>query len=236
MLHNNLAAFVITLLLSVLWLRFVGYAVLKNWIPNTISRKVIHIGTGPLFVLCWVLFDTGFETRFLAAIVPLISTVQFALAGFGIIRDRASVQSMSRSGVQKELLKGPFYYGLAFIGITLLFWKTSPIGIVALMILCGGDGVADLFGKQFGKTLLPWSKEKTWVGSIAMLIGGFLLSLLVLIIFNSLGILTISFPIIFIKLFSIALVSTLIESISKSDADNITVPITAILMGVLVSI
>jgi phytol kinase len=52
MLHNNLVAFVITLLLSVLWLRFVGYAVLKNWIPNTISRKVIHIGTGPLFVLC----------------------------------------------------------------------------------------------------------------------------------------------------------------------------------------
>jgi phytol kinase len=142
MLHNNLAAFVITLLLSVLWLRFVGYAVLKNWIPNTISRKVIHIGTGPLFVLCWILFDAGIETRFLAAVVPLISTVQFALAGLGIIRDKASIQSMSRSGVQKELLKGPFYYGLAFIVITLLFWKTSPIGIVALMILCGGDGVA----------------------------------------------------------------------------------------------
>ena len=152
---------------------------IKNWIPSTISRKVIHIGTGPLFVLCWILFDTGIETRFLAAVVPLISTVQFALAGLGIIRDKASVQSMSRSGVKKELLKGPFYYGLAFIAITLLFWKTSPIGIVALMILCGGDGVADLFGKQFGKTLLPWSKEKTWVGSIAMLIGGFLLSLLV---------------------------------------------------------
>ena len=236
MLHNNLAAFVITLLLSVLWLRFVGYAVLKNWIPNTISRKVIHIGTGPLFVLCWILFDTGIETRFLAAVVPLISTVQFALAGLGIISDKASVQSMSRSGVQKELLKGPFYYGLAFIAITLLFWKTSPIGIVALMILCGGDGVADIFGKQFGKTLLPWSKEKTWVGSFAMLIGGFLLSLLVVIIFNSLGILKISFPLIFIKLFSIALVSTLIESISKSDVDNITVPITAIFMGVLVSI
>ncbi len=236
MLHNNLAAFVITLLLSVLWLRFVGYAVLKNWIPNTISRKVIHIGTGPLFVLCWILFDAGIETRFLAAVVPLISTVQFALAGLGIIRDKASVQSMSRSGVQKELLKGPFYYGLAFIAVTLLFWKTSPIGIVALMILCGGDGVADLFGKRFGKTLLPWSKEKTWVGSFAMLIGGGVLSLLVLIIFNSLGILKISFPLIIIKLFSIALVSTLIESISKSDVDNITVPITAIIMGILVSI
>jgi phytol kinase len=172
----------------------------------------------------------------LAAIVPLISTVQFALAGLGIIRDKASIQSMSRSGVNKELLKGPFYYGLAFIAITLLFWKTSPIGIVALMILCGGDGVADLFGKYFGKTLLPWSKEKTWAGSFAMLIGGFLLSLMMVIIFISLGILKISFPLIFIKLFSIALISSLIESISKSDVDNITVPITAIIMGILVSI
>jgi phytol kinase len=236
MLHNNLAAFVITLLLSVLWLRFVGFAVLKNWIPNTISRKVIHIGTGPLFVLCWILFDTGIETRFLAAIVPLISTVQFALAGLGIIRDKASVQSMSRSGVKKELLKGSFFYGLAFIAITLIFWNTSSIGIIALMVLCGGDGVADIFGKRYGRSLLPWSKEKTWVGSISMLIGGFLLSLIMIIIFSSIGIIKISFPLILIKLFSIALVSTLIESISKSDVDNITVPSTAVLMGILVSI
>jgi len=125
MLHNNLAAFVITLLLSLIWLRFVGYAVLKSWIPNNISRKVIHIGTGPLFVLCWLLFDARMETRFLAVVVPLISTVQFALAGLGLIRDKASIQSMSRSGIKGELLKGPFYYGLAFIVVTLIFWKTS---------------------------------------------------------------------------------------------------------------
>jgi phytol kinase len=104
------------------------------------------------------------------------------------------------------------------------------------MILCGGDGVADIFGKKYGRTLLPWSKEKTWVGSSSMLIGGFLLSLIMIIIFNSFGIIKIGFPLIYIKLFSIALVSTLIESISRSDVDNITVPLTAILMGILVSI
>jgi phytol kinase len=236
MLHNNLAAFVITLLLSLIWLRFVGYAVLKSWIPNNISRKVIHIGTGPLFVLCWLLFDARMETRFLAVVVPLISTVQFALAGLGLIRDKASIQSMSRSGIKGELLKGPFYYGLAFIVVTLIFWKTSSIGIIALMVLCGGDGVADLFGKRYGTTLLPWSKEKTWAGSIAMLIGGFLLSLLMVVIFNSFRVFAISSPLIFIKLFIIALVSTLIESISRSDVDNITVPITAIIIGILVSL
>jgi phytol kinase len=236
MLHNNLAAFVITLLLSVIWLRFVGYAVIKKWIPNTISRKVIHIGTGPLFVLCWLLFDSRMESRFLAAVVPLISTIQYALAGFGIIRDKASVQSMSRKGGMEELLKGPLFYGLAFIAITLIFWNTSPIGIVSLMVLCGGDGVADIFGKKYGKKLLPWSKDKTWLGSIAMLIGGFVLSLIMLFIFSYFSIFKINFPTIFIKLFIVVLLSTLIESISKSDVDNITVPITAILMGILVSL
>jgi len=104
------------------------------------------------------------------------------------------------------------------------------------MVLCGGDGVADLFGKRYGTTLLPWSKEKTWAGSIAMLIGGFLLSLLMVVIFNSFRVFAISSPLIFIKLFIIALVSTLIESISRSDVDNITVPITAIIIGILVSL
>jgi phytol kinase len=176
------------------------------------------------------------ESRFLAVVVPLISTVQFALAGLGIIRDKASIQSMSRSGIKGELLKGPLYYGLAFIAVTLIFWKASPIGIIAVMVLCGGDGVADLFGKQYGKTLLPWSKEKTWAGSVAMLLGGFLLSLLMVVIYNSFRIFAIDGSLIFIKLFIITLVSTLIESISRSDVDNITVPITAIIMGILVSL
>ncbi len=236
MLHNNLAAFIITLLLSVIWLRFVGYAVIKKWIPNTISRKVIHIGTGPLFVLCWLLFDTRMESRFLAAVVPLISTVQYALAGLGIIRDKASVQSMSRRGGMEELLKGPLFYGLVFIAITLIFWNTSPIGIVSLMVLCGGDGVADIFGKQYGKKLLPWSKDKTWLGSIAMLIGGFVLSLIMIFIFSYFSIFKIDFPTILIKVFIVVLLSTLIESISKSDVDNITVPLTAVIMGILVNL
>ena len=236
MLHNNLAAFVITLLLSILWLRFVGFAVLKNWIPNNISRKVIHIGTGPLFVLCWLLFDPGTEARFLALLVPLASTIQFVLTGFGVILDKSSVQSMSRSGLKAELLKGPFFYGLAFVTITLVFWNTTPVGIVALMILCGGDGVADIFGKKYGRTFLPWSKDKTWAGSVAMLIGGFLLSWIIIYIFSYFRILEIDFPSVLIRLFIVALVSTLIESISKSDIDNITVPLTAVLAGILVNL
>jgi phytol kinase len=236
MLHNNFAAFIITLVLAVSWLRFVGFAVIRNWIPNNISRKVIHIGTGPLFVLCWLLFDPGTEARFLAVIVPLASTVQFGLAGLGIVRDNASVKSMSRSGARGELLKGPFLYGIAFIIITLIFWSSTPVGICALMILCGGDGLADIFGKKYGTIKLPWAKEKTWMGSLAMLIGGFLMSAGIIYIFKFLNIFPVNLSVFLPKLFIVVFLSTLIESLSKSDIDNITVPLTAVISGILINL
>lgn len=236
MLHNNFAAFILTLILAVSWLRFIGFAVIKGWIPNSISRKVIHIGTGPLFVLCWLLFDQTTGTRFWAVIVPLISTVQYGLAGLGIIKDDASVKSMSRSGGKRELLKGPFLYGIAFIVITLIFWKSTPVGICALMILCGGDGLADIFGKKYGKVKLPWAREKTWIGSLAMILGGFLLSVVVIAIFNSFGVIKINYEEFLPKLIVVAFLATLIESISISDIDNITVPLTAVISGILISL
>jgi phytol kinase len=236
MLHNNFAAFIITLVLAVSWLRFVGFAVIRNWIPNNISRKVIHIGTGPLFVLCWLLFDPGTEARFLAVIVPLASTVQFGLAGLGIVRDNASVKSMSRSGARGELLKGPFLYGIAFIIITLIFWSSTLVGICALMILCGGDGLADIFGKKYGTIKLPWAKEKTWMGSLAMLVGGFLMSAGIIYIFKILNIFPVNLSVFLPKLFIVVFLSTLIESLSKSDIDNITVPLTAVISGILINL
>lgn len=236
MLQNNIFAFIITLLLSIVWLRFVGFAVVRGWISNTISRKVIHIGTGPLFVLCWLLFDSQPGARYLAVLVPFASTLQFALAGLGVIRDKQSVQSMSRTGYKEELLKGPFFYGLAFIAVTIIFWKNSPVGIAALMILCGGDGLADIFGKKFGKVKLFWSKEKTWFGSLAMLIGGFIFSLVIILVFNYFGGLDLQIEGLILKLATIVIVSTLIESVSRSDVDNITVPLAAIFTGILVNL
>jgi len=232
LLHNNLIAFGVTLALSLIWLRFVGYAVIKGWISSTISRKVIHIGTGPLFVVCWLLFDEALSARYLAAIVPLISTLQFGLAGLGLIRDRASVESMSRTGKRTELLRGPFLYGLVFIAVTLLFWKSSTVGISALMILCGGDGLADIFGKRFGKSPLPWSKKKTYAGSLAMLVGGFSLSLFINWIFFVAGILPIDWIRFVPDLLIVSFVATLVESFSLSDIDNLTVPIAVIVTGI----
>src|SRR5512136_313268 len=109
MLHNNLLSLVITLALSLLWLRLNDLAAHRGWVSSQLSRKIIHIGTGPIFVLCWLLFDSSASSRFLAALIPLAITAQFALVGLGVIGDPAAVQAMSRTGDRREILKGPLF-------------------------------------------------------------------------------------------------------------------------------
>ena len=137
MLRNNFVALGLTMVIALAWLRINDYFAEKGWVSSAISRKIIHIGTGPIFVLCWLLFNDDTIAPFLAAIVPLGITLQFALVGTGIISDPAAVAAMSRSGDRREILRGPLFYGFAFVALTLIFWRHSPIGIVALMVLCG---------------------------------------------------------------------------------------------------
>ena len=88
--------------------------------------------------MCWLLYSGEPQSRWLAALVPAMITLQFALIGLGILKDEAAVKAMSRSGNRRELLYGPLQYGIIFVVITLVFWLDTPVGIIALMILCAG--------------------------------------------------------------------------------------------------
>jgi phytol kinase len=127
----------ITFILALTWLRVNNFIASRGWVESQTSRKIIHMGTGPLFVLCWLLFPDQPFSRWLAALVPFAIVLQFVLVGTGLIKDPDAVQSMSRTGDRREILRGPLYYGIVFILITLIYWKDHPAGIVALMLLCG---------------------------------------------------------------------------------------------------
>lgn len=83
MLSNKLVALTLTVLIAVAWLWINDFFAQRGWISSAISRKIIHIGTGPIFVLCWLLFTETPSARWLAAMVPLAITLQFALVGTG---------------------------------------------------------------------------------------------------------------------------------------------------------
>ena len=72
---------------------------------------------------------------------------------------------------RSELLGGPLYYVLVLAAATVLSWRTSAVGIIALAMMCGGDGLADIVGRNVKGPRLPYNPEKSVFGSLAMLLG-----------------------------------------------------------------
>ncbi len=232
---NDILALFVSFIVALAWLRLNDALARHRLVSRELSRKLIHIGTGPLFILCWLLFSNGPQSRWLAALVPGLITAQFLLIGLGRIEDDDAVQAMSRTGDRYELLYGPLQYGVVFVLLTLLFWLNSPVGIVALVILCAGDGMADLVGRRFGRSKLPFNPRKSWAGSIAMLVAGFALSMAYLALFNAVGALTLSLAAAILPVLLICLAATVVEAVSGADMDNVTITVAAVGMAWLLT-
>jgi len=234
-LAQDALATVLTFALALGWLRLMDGLAARGRIEPRLSRKIIHIGTGPLFALCWLLFSPAPAARLLAALVPLAITIQFVLVGVGRIRDEAAVRAMTRHDDRREILRGPLYYGLVFVVFTLVFWRTTPIGLVAIMILCAGDGLADIVGRRLGRTPLPYNHNKTVEGSAVMFLGGWLMSLGMVAVFRAASaflppIDAAAAPWI---IGLIALTATFVESLPLPDVDNLTISATAAVLGLV---
>ncbi|KAK9664094.1 hypothetical protein RND81_14G019200 [Saponaria officinalis] len=185
-------------------------------------------------MLCWPLFSPGYRGAVLASLVPGINILRMLIIGSGLYKDEATVKSMSRFGDHRELLKGPMYYACAITFACVYYWRTSPIGIGAICNLCAGDGFADVVGRRFGKHKLPYNKNKSFMGSIAMLTAGFLTSVLYMYYFSRFGFIPVSRDMVF-GFFCMSVASTLVESlpISTDIDDNLTVSVTSFLVGSL---
>jgi phytol kinase len=104
---------------------------------------------------------------------------------------------------------------------------------LALMILCGGDGLADIVGRRFGNHKLFFNSQKSWAGSLAMLVGGFTFGFGFLALFNdfqnfypALDLATTAR-----NVAAISFVATIVEALPYRDIDNITIAAVAILLG-----
>jgi phytol kinase len=231
---NPYLATLFTFLIAIAFLRLMDFLAHRGVIESRLSRKFIHIGTGPIFVLCWLMYPDVQISRWLAALVPLVITVQFVLVGTGVIKDEAAVKAMSRTGDRREILRGPLFYGIVFIAITLIYWKDSLIGIPALMMMCGGDGIADIVGRRVHSPKLPWSREKSLAGSLSVFVGGWLLTILIFAVYVWIGAFSGPVTRFFLPVTWIALGAMLAESLPFKDVDNITLVIFSVLIGYLV--
>jgi len=230
---QDLVATVITFGVALGWLRLMDAFAHRGWIDQRLSRKIIHIGTGPLFVLCWNLFSGSLAARYLAALVPFAITAQFFAVGMGWMKDPAAVQAMTRRGDPREILRGPLYYGVVFVLCTVLFWRHSPVGILALMLMCGGDGLADVVGRRWGAAKLPFNPGKSWAGSAAMLLGGYAFAFGFVALFNAFGnfVPPLDVARAAVAIAGIALAATLVEALPLKDIDNLTLTATGVVLG-----
>lgn len=231
---NPFIAALFTFAIAVFFLRFMDFFAHRGWIESRLSRKLIHIGTGPIFVLCWLMYPDVQSSRWLAALVPFAITAQFALVGTGVIKDDAAVKAMSRNGDPREILRGPLFYGIVFVAVTLIYWKDSLIGIPALMMMCGGDGIADIVGRRVRSPKLPWSPEKSIAGSLSVFLGGWLLTMFIFTIYVWAGAFSGPITRFLLPVTWIALGAMLVESLPFKDVDNITLTLVSVLIGHLV--
>jgi phytol kinase len=123
------------------------------------------------------------------------------------------------------------FYGIIFVLLTILFWLDTPTGIVALMMMCGGDGFADILGRRYGRSRLPWNKEKSWIGSLGMFIGGWVFSIGIVGIYIWLDVISSGFGSVLMVVTLIAFICTIVESFPIKDLDNITVTTAAVILG-----
>ncbi|URE28345.1 hypothetical protein MUK42_07991 [Musa troglodytarum] len=183
---------------------------------QSLSRKAVHVLSGLLYMSTWPFFSSSMVARYFAAVVPLLNCIRLLCYGLRLLTDEGVVKSVAREGRPEELLRGPLYYVIVLLLCTLVFWRESPVGVVSLTMMSGGDGFADIVGRRYGATKLPYNQQKSWVGSISMFIFGLLFSTIT-------------------RVALISLAATVVESLPIGDVidDNISVPLTSVLTSVL---
>ena len=172
-----------------------------------LSRKILHIGTGPVLPLAWWLGVPA------AIALPVAITVTTG----AVINHRwhllPAVEDIDRKSY------GTVAYGLAITSLLALFWVDQPQAACAgLLVMAAGDGGAGLLGRALTSPRWSvWGQTKSLAGTATM--AG--LSLLVLIL---LSLASPSEPGM-AGLLGIALLATGLEQLSRWGLDNLPVPL-----------
>ncbi|XP_030546066.2 probable phytol kinase 1, chloroplastic [Rhodamnia argentea] len=205
----------------------------RNLIQQSLSRKLVHILSGLLFMASWPIFSNSMAARYFASLVPLTNCLRLVVNGFSLATDEGLVKSVTREGNPQELLRGPLYYVLILILCAIVYWRESPTGVISLAMMCGGDGIADIIGRRFGSQKLPYNRKKSWAGSVSMFICGCVISMGMLHYFSSLGYFQLDWTMTLQRVALISLVATVVESLPITEVldDNISVPLSSMLMA-----
>ncbi|XP_068667754.1 probable phytol kinase 2, chloroplastic [Aristolochia californica] len=172
------------------------YAILQT--VEKLSRKLVHISVGLVFMLFWPLSSSGSQAPYLAALAPGIDIIRMILLGLGIWKKDALFKSMSRSGDYRifsgRKLQAQLHFlakyridflclrisiflclrellkGPLYYALTLTI-ATAVFWRISPVSITWAD---DIVGRLFGHQKLPYNRNKSISGSIPMASAGFL--------------------------------------------------------------
>lgn len=199
--HPLLNDIIVSLVLAAevtIWLRFWTRVAQRNILPSVVTRKIIHTGSAPLFVMHWPLFSQARHAPYIAACIPALQVLRLYVAGRGgwrrwigpdgsepqdtAVDNNGLVAAVSRTGRSEEALGGPLLYSLVLCAVTAACFRSSAWGVVAVSQMAAGDGVADIVGRQLGPgNAWSLSPQKSVAGSLGFVIGGWACTWLLLV-------------------------------------------------------
>lgn len=225
---------------SLIWLEIWTSLANNGKIDPKLSRKIIHCGSAPLFMCLWPLYSDDSYNKVLAAFVPFLNAARLFIAGIRSNDDMSSssrrlAATISRSGSNKEALGGPLIYTIVLFLATIVFFRDSPTGVVAVCQMAAGDGLADIVGRRWGTAKWPFSVNKSYIGSLSFVIGGFLVSAGVLQLLSVSGSLNLDVVANLPQLLLVSIICAATELVPIGD-DNVSVPLVgAIATALLIS-
>ncbi len=208
----------------------------KDKISSFTARKMVHLFAG-LVVLIVPFFEIPLISLLITIPICLMtyfSSKESSVKMLSDLYEAIGEEAEENVGRRKRsFLQGPFHYAIAITFLITLFAIIAPdklyFPIAGILIMIIADTLASMVGKKIGKIeiALPWTNSKrTLEGSLTFFISALLLCLFVFSLYGvllSLQPLTIELVIIY-SLITAAL-GTVIELVSPSTWDDLSVPI-----------
>ncbi len=206
----------------------------KKRFPGCGYRKIIHILVGNIAFLWWV-FDSRYIMAFLAA-APFIVLLL-------LVTPRSPLRNLDSSFLKMATSQGHgyglVYYAISWTILALLLFDDRMVASIGIVAMSYGDGVGGLIGKQYGRRKL-W-KDKSYVGTAAVMIGTFVATLAVIAFYTYLNGVV---PGLNVHQFSVlaalglaavvGLFVAVVEMLSPGEYDNIIVPFSTVALVLLI--
>lgn len=172
-----------------------------------LSRKIVHIGTGPVLPLAWLL-HIPFSIAVPCALV--VTLLAFINHRWNLL---PAVEDVGRNSY------GTVAYGIAICLLLILFWANNPAAACAgVLVMAFGDGLAGLIGRAVRSpswTILD--QRKSIIGTTTMAIASAVVLLALVVMTQS--------QLTPFRLLAVCTLAVGLEQLSVWGIDNLTVPL-----------